>query len=187
MEEGKLRGAGLVLSIYLLQRRMQQGNCFNWHKLGHRMGDCSVMKKPGGNGKQTTFTKKSKSKLVKAERSPARDSRSSRIQQYVITSDKAELDPEHVAVDNMVFKDTSSVPGNHSIWEWCFGNASASNVHVASNLRYFIDYEPFPERMQIDSVQEFHKEFTTTPVGHGSVQLLVECDSQNRIMMLYGI
>ena len=58
---------------------------------------------------------------------------------------------------------------------------------TASDLRYFIDYEPFPEGMQTDSVRGFQKDFTTNPVGHGSVQLLVGCDSQNKIITLYDL
>ena len=93
----------------------QQGDCSNCYKPGHRMGDCPGMKKPGLNGKQTTFT--AKSKLTKPDKTPAKDKRSSGTKKDGTTSDKAKSQPEHIPVDTVVVKSAISEQGDHPIRE----------------------------------------------------------------------
>lgn len=76
-------------------------------------------------------------------------------------------------------------PSDHPVWQWCLDNAA--NVHVASDLRYFIDYDPFEQRTQADSVHGVQKAFNTTPVSRGTVQILVECNAQTNLVTLYDV
>ncbi|POM73720.1 Retrovirus-related pol Polyprotein, partial [Phytophthora palmivora] len=81
-----------------------------------------------------------------------------------VTCDSAEIKPES--------KDLSvnASADDYAIWEWCFDNAA--NVHMVSDRRYFVDYEPFDN--DADCVRGFKKKFEATPVGHGTVQLVVK-------------
>ncbi|CAI5711547.1 unnamed protein product [Peronospora effusa] len=69
--------------------------------------------------------------------------------------------------------------------QWCLDNAS--NVHVASDLRYFIDYSAFDNDAQAQCIRGFQKNFKTKPIGQGTVQILVQNGSSSNMITLYDV
>ena len=71
--------------------------------------------------------------------------------------------------------------------EWYLDNAS--NVYVTSDLRYFIEYEPFLDDAQTKRVRGFQSQFMTKPIGLGTVQGLVQNPkgSRHNIITLYDV
>ena len=125
------------------------------------MISCPIMKRPEANGRHATFTKDSN--LLKANTKI----RLSQSTQGVKTSSNAEMKAIKVLASNDGEKKINHGQINHPGWEWCFDNAA--NVHVSSDLRYFIYYEPFTKGKHTDSVLEISKGLTSTSVGHGTV------------------
>ena len=72
-----------------------------------------------------------------------------------------------------------------SNWQWRLDNAS--NVHVASDLRYYIVYEGFVQNTQVQSVRGFQNQFTTKPIGQGTVQIQVQNGSSINVITLFDV
>ena len=74
-----------------------------------------------------------------------------------------------------------------SLREWCLDNAS--NFHVTSDPRYFIEYKVFLDDAQTQSVRGFQSKFLTKPIGRGTVQILVQNPkgSGYNIITLYDV
>ncbi|POM60194.1 hypothetical protein PHPALM_30977 [Phytophthora palmivora] len=61
-------------------------------------------------------------------------------------------------------------------------SVDATNVHIVSDRRYFVDYEPFDN--DADCARGFKKKFEATPVGHGTVQFVVKRGKLDVVLIL---
>ncbi|POM76986.1 Hypothetical protein PHPALM_5708, partial [Phytophthora palmivora] len=159
----------------------QQGSCFICHKTGHMSKDCpKKANEPSGvsDKKHVTYTRREQAHdegEVKTLSTTSGCTVEKTPSSAGVTRDPAEIKPDS--------KDLSvnASADDYSISEWCFDNAA--NVHMVSDRRYFVDYASSIVGSQFlnnaDCVRGFKKKFEATPVGHGTVQLVVKRDSKN--------
>ncbi|POM79682.1 Uncharacterized protein PHPALM_2586 [Phytophthora palmivora] len=125
-------------------------------KLDKQQGSCFICHKTGHMSKDCS--KKAN------EPSGVSDKKHKTPSSAGVTRDPAEIKP-----DSKDLSINASVD-DYSISEWCFDNAA--NVHMVSDRRYSVDCESFDN--DADCVRGFKKKFEATPVGHGTVQLVVK-------------
>ncbi|CAI5721565.1 unnamed protein product [Peronospora effusa] len=161
----KLIAADKVLQSTTSQADKQHGNCFNCHKPGHRMRDCPIMKKPKTSDYQMAFAQHPKNELA----------------------DGCQEKPDKLMVmaKNKLLTRENTPDRNCTQRQWCLDNAS--NVHVASDLRYFIDYSAFDNNAQAQCIRGFQKHFKTKLIVQGTVQILVQNGSSSNMITLYDV
>ncbi|POM74710.1 LOW QUALITY PROTEIN: Hypothetical protein PHPALM_8291, partial [Phytophthora palmivora] len=143
----------------------QQGSCFICHKTGHMSKDCpKKANEPSvvSDKKHVTYTRRelahdeSEAKVSSSTSSCTVEKTPSSAE---VTCDSAEIKPDS--------KDLSvnASADDYSISEWCFDNAA--NVHMIEDTSSTTSHDA-------DCVRGFKKKFEATPVGHGTVQLVVK-------------
>lgn len=156
----------------------QQGTCFNCHKPGHLEKDCF---KKGSEPsvapakRQATYTRRKQPASGEAvdEKKPAKPDPATR----------GNLPTMPCVEDLSVNARPCTSSEDYAVWEWCFGNAA--NVHMASDRRYFIDYHQFDS--DAECVRGFRKNFAATPVGHGTVQVVVKRGDLDVVLTLRDV
>ncbi|EGZ27099.1 hypothetical protein PHYSODRAFT_257313 [Phytophthora sojae] len=153
----------------------QQGNCYNCHRPDHLEKDClkkTIQPASSTGKKQATYTNRVRKGRAKPDVQSSSDSEAADDVQsgsdHTATCDDTLGKP--CAEDFLVNACADAISDDYSVWEWCFDNAA--NVHMASDRRYFTDYEPFGQ--DTECVRGFKKKFAAAPIGHGTVQVVVK-------------
>ncbi|KAG3025687.1 hypothetical protein PC119_g8095 [Phytophthora cactorum] len=140
----------------------QQGNCFHCHRPGHLGKDCNKKisaQAPASNNKQVTYTRR----LGKSEQS-----------------------------ESAQVADTTSVTGVRQRPKSAPSHerppSEDLSVHMSAELtdrRYFSDYTPFEK--DAECVRGFKKAFAANPVGHGTVQLVLQRGELDLVLTLRDV
>ncbi|GMF47617.1 unnamed protein product [Phytophthora fragariaefolia] len=151
------------------------GSCFLCHKSCHLQKDCPKPHNPNlANSSQSKRLVAAYSRRVRLVTSA--DENAGHPQTHASTR-RPEESSARVTENTSTTGATDQGTDEYTTWEWCFDNAA--NVHIACDMRYFSGYKEFVPA-EADCVRGFQQKFATTPLGHGSVKVVVRKESQIR-------